>query len=616
MTDTAPAPHSPPPGLGFDTTLGHGPRAATVARRIAFALLYLGTMAGFVYWLWTVLAPGGMAWIEWLILAAFAMTLPWLVLGFCNGLVGLGLMLRGAKGLAAIVPELRAIRDDEPIAARTAILYPIRNEDPARAVARLGMILDSLDATGQGGAFDAFVLSDTSDPAIAAAEEAAFATFRAGLARPERLTYRRRARNTGFKAGNVLDWCDRWGGNYEFMVTLDADSMMPGWKLVRMVRLMAANPSLGILQSLITALPAISAFPRIFQFGMRHGMRTYAYGQGWWQDDAGPYWGHNAVLRVAAFTSHARLPELPGKPPFGGPIMSHDQVEAVMMRKAGYGVRVLPIDAGSYEENPPTLLEFLRRNVRWGQGNLQYFKLLALRGIPPMGRVQFLHAILLYVVGSLWTILAALAALYPFTAAGAHPFPAGSAVLLALAYFALAVSPKLFGYLHTLLDARERAAFGGAGRVLAGIAIEAGHAAVLFPVMAITEIAFITRLLLGWSGGWGSQQRDAHAVAWSEAWRALRWPTIFAWSVLGALAAGAPAALPVAALVLLGPALSVPFAVYTADASVGRWFARSGLCAMPEELAPPPEIAALGLEAVALAPHRDTASAPAAAATA
>ena len=271
-----------------------------------------------------------------------------------------------------VAPHMAAGDTDAPVEGRVAVTMTVRNEAPERALARLVEVRRSLDATGQGHAFDVFVLSDTTDPEIAEAEERLFDTIRPQLG-GLRATYRRRDRNTGFKAGNVRDFLLHAGRDYDFFVPLDSDSLMTGETILKMVRIIEAHPRIGILQSLAVGTPAKSAFARIFQFGMRHGMRSFTMGASWWQGDCGPFWGHNAVIRTMPFRRYCRLPILPGKPPLGGHILSHDQVEAVLMRRAGYEVRVMPNESGSYEDNPPTLMDFTRRDLRWCQGNMQYW---------------------------------------------------------------------------------------------------------------------------------------------------------------------------------------------------------------------------------------------------
>ena len=283
-----------------------------------------------------------------------------------------------------------------------------------------------MDATGEGGAFSYFVLSDTSDPAVGAAEEAAVEAWKAADPDRERILYRRRTDNTGYKAGNVRDFCARWGKDYTLMLPLDADSLMSGDQIVRLVRMMQAHPKIGILQSLVVGMPSASAFARIFQFGMRHGMRSYTMGQAWWVGDCGPFWGHNALVRIKPFHEQCDLPMLPGKPPLGGHVLSHDQVEATLMRRAGYEVRVLPVERGSWEENPPTMLEFARRDVRWCQGNMQYLKLLDLPGLYPMSRFQLVWAILMFIGIPAWTLMIALLPVAAWEGRSVADFPVGS----------------------------------------------------------------------------------------------------------------------------------------------------------------------------------------------
>ena len=342
------------------------------------------------------------------------------------------------------------------------------------------------------------------------------------------VTYRRRAINSGFKAGNIRDFCDRWGADHEYAVTLDADSFIGAEAVLRLVRVMQANPTLGILQTLVIGLPSASAFARLFQFGMRLGMRSYTLGRAWWQGDCGPYWGHNAILRLAPFIAHCRLPQLPRRGPLGGPVLSHDQVEAVLMRRAGYEVRVLPVEGLSFEENPPTLLEFVRRDLRWCQGNMQYWRLLGLPGLKPVSRVQLAFAILMYLGSPAWMAMVALGAVAVALAdrsvapvAGVRP--AAGAPLFAI-ILVMIFAPKIASGLDVLMRRPARQSYGGAALFLLNMACETLFSFLLSPIMALTHTVFLFRLLvLRRSGAWNSQKRESHAVPWRLAWARL-WP--------------------------------------------------------------------------------------------
>ena len=304
-------------------------------RRVFFASATLGTALLALLAMARVLGADGLSPSDWILLGCFAAMLPWNVIGFWNALVGFALLYGSRDPVGRVLPAARSPTTGA-ITERVAIVMPVHNEDPDRVVRHLAETVASLDATGEGAAFEIFLLSDTQDDAIAAAEAVAFARWRDGVRRPERLHYRRRPDNQGQKTGNIWEFLDRHGARFDHMLVLDADSVMSGSAILRLVRVMQAHPEIGILQQLIVGLPNLSPFPRIFQFGMRHGMRAYTVGSAWWQGDCGPYWGHNALIRIAPFMAHCRLPELPGRPPLGGRVLSHDQVEAVLMRAAGW----------------------------------------------------------------------------------------------------------------------------------------------------------------------------------------------------------------------------------------------------------------------------------------
>ncbi len=540
----------------------------------------------------SVLGAGGWTAIDVVLMLCFVVAAPWTVLGFWNSVIGLWLLHGVKDGFERVAPYAAAGDTDAALTERTAVLMTLRNEDPARAFARLRVVKDSVDATGQGEAFGWFVLSDTTDPAVAAAEEAAFAAWRATTSGADRLHYRRRELNTGFKAGNVKDFCERWGADYAFMLPLDADSLMSGASVVRMARIMQAHPRLGILQSLVVGAPTESGFARLFQFGMRHGMRPYTMGQAWWTADCGPFWGHNAYVRIAPFVTECGLPVIPGGPPFGGHVLSHDQVEATLMRKAGYEVRVLPDEGGSWEDNPPTVLEFSRRDVRWCQGNLQYLKLLDLPGLLPISRFQLVWAILMFIGVPAWTLMIALAALKPFeTADLAGGFPAALAVGLYCTFLVMYLAPKLAGFADAALEGTAR--WGGGLRFAAGALAELLFSFLLGAITTFRIAIFMTGLLFGRTVVWNGQARDAHALSWGTAVKGL-WPqTLFGVVVLGLMAWNAPTLALWSLPLTLGFLTAVPFAVLTSSDELGRVLLAARLCAIPEEFDTPAEIAAL-----------------------
>jgi membrane glycosyltransferase len=549
-------------------------------RRRVVAALNLALYAGLLFWLGSLLSHGGWSAIDVAILAAFAIAAPWSVLGASNAALGFWLLHLRRDGVREAAPFLAAGEDDAPLTKRIAVLMTIRNEDAARALARLRAVKESVDHTGEGALFDWFVLSDTNDPGIAAQEEAAFAAWRAEAGmEADRLHYRRRAENRGYKAGNIRDFCERFGAGFEFMVPLDADSLMDGQTILFMARICEAYPRLGILQSLVVGAPSRSAFARMFQFGMRHGMRSYTIGAAWWGGDCGPFWGHNAFVRVAPFLEHCGLPSLKN----GRDILSHDQIEAALMRRAGFEVRALPIETGSFEENPPTLVDFVKRDLRWCRGNMQYIGLWRLPDLLPMSRFQLFWAVSMFIGAPAATALVLLA---PVAAAvAASDFPSGSLKIFYVMFLALQLAPKLAGFADVAVTRGGLRRYGGAPRFFLGAAVELLGSFVIGAATTFNVSLFLVALPFGRSFDWSGQLRDAHGLSLREAASAF-WPhTLFGAALYGVGFAVAPDLLTWSLPVSFGYLAAIPFAVTTASTRVGAYFARMGLFSTPEELA-------------------------------
>ncbi|HEY1246054.1 MAG TPA: glucans biosynthesis glucosyltransferase MdoH [Hyphomicrobiaceae bacterium] len=592
MSDSldASAPGPVPPAQTLTTPAGlQSTGVLARRRRIVFALNAV-TYGAMLWVAALILGAGGWTVVDMVLFAAFAVGLPWTVLGFWNALIGLWLLHCHKDPMAEVAPFAAAGDQPAPIRINTAVFMTVRNEDPGRAILRLKTVKASIDATGEGGAYSYFVLSDTNIPDLACAEEKAVVAWKAADPDADRIVYRRREKNTGFKAGNVRDFCERWGGDFALMLPLDADSLMAGEDIVRLTRMMQAHPKIGILQSLVVGMPTSSGFARIFQFGMRHGMRSYTMGQAWWVGDCGPFWGHNALVRIAPFVERCGLPLLPGKPPLGGHVLSHDQVEATLMRRAGYEVRVLPEERGSWEENPPTMLEFARRDVRWCQGNMQYTRLLDLPGLYPMSRFQLVWAILMFIGIPAWTLMIALLPVAAWQTQGVADFPVGLATGLYVTFFTMYLMPKIAGLLDAMLTRGGVARYGGWLRFAAGAAIELVFSFLQGAVSTIRTSIFMIGLAVGKSVTWGGQSRDAQRLSWAAAAWAL-WPqTLFGALVCGALLATVPAVFWWSLPLTAGYLLAVPFAVLTAHPAFGSALQRLGLCGIPEDFATPGEV--------------------------
>jgi membrane glycosyltransferase len=567
-----------------------------LARRLVFLALVTFTIALLLVLGVLTLAAGGFGVVDVLLLVLFGMTTPWLAVGFWNAAIGFCIMRFARDPSAVVMPQAARTEPPPAIVASTAIVMCVRNEPLERVVRNLATMIEGLHAAGAADRFHVYVLSDTSQPDIAVAEKQSFGGLTHEWEGRLPVTYRRREANTGFKAGNVRDFLERWGDAHDLMVTLDADSLMTAAGILRLVGIMQIDPRLGILQSLVIGMPSTSAFARIFQFGMRLGLRSWTVGSAWWQADCGPYWGHNAVIRVAPFKHHCEIPPLAGHG-----LLSHDQIEAVLMRRGGYDVRVLPEEDLGWEENPPTLIEFLGRDRRWCQGTLQYLFFIGLPGLRFVSRVQLLFAMLMFFGSPAWIGLllvgtAVLATAPTVTAVVDARYGVPLLTLILSMWFA----PKIATMIDVLTRPALRRGFGGAGRFLASVVVETVFSLLLSPIMWVCHTLVLADVPFNRVLGWSEQVRESHAIAWSAALRKL-WPqTVLGGATLAILAILQPAALPFVFVLLAGGlVLAVPLCVVTSWPWLGMAMARLGIGRLPEETAPPAPLRGLALPAAA-----------------
>jgi len=561
----------------MEGSLHTAPGFALRWRRLGFAALVLGSAAALFALMAATLFPAGPDPIGIGMLLLFAVTLPWTTVGFWNAVIGLGLMIFSRDPAGLLVPHLRSIAGNEKIESATALAICIRNEDTARLSRNLNWMLQGLVASGEARWFHLYILSDSNESGVFAAEEALAAALSERFGAALTVTYRRREHSVGFKAGNLRDFCERWGSLHQYAIVFDADSVMTPPAMLRLVRIMQVQPQIGILQTLVTGLPSASPFARIFQFGMRFGMRSHTLGAASWQADCGPYWGHNAILRLAPFIEHCHLPVLPGQPPLGGHVLSHDQLEAVLMRRAGFEVRVLPEEEGSWEENPPSLLEFIRRDLRWCQGNMQYFHFLTMPRLLPVSRCQLALAIAMYAGSPAWLGFMLLGL------ARNAPMRADLGLILFVTTLVMAFAPKLATLFDVLARSASRRAYGGVPRIAAGALLELMFSMLIVPISAVAMTVFVLGLPFGRTIGWGAQQRDAEGIPFAMAARKL-WPQTLFGIIIGVwLWKVAPGAIWYGLPFISGLVGAIPIAMLTASPAVGRALVAIGLCRIPEE---------------------------------
>ncbi|HSU07438.1 MAG TPA: glucans biosynthesis glucosyltransferase MdoH, partial [Acetobacteraceae bacterium] len=482
---------------------------------------------------------------------------------------------------------------------------PTYNESPARVLAGLQSIYDSLIRVNMLHRFDIFILSDTTDPDIWIEEESAFLDLRKRTGGHDRIFYRRRPRNVARKSGNIAEWVGRFGGAYPQMLILDADSIMDGTTLVRLVGAMEQHPDIGLIQTLPIITGGTTLFARLQQFAGRVYGPVIAHGIAWWHGAEGNYWGHNALIRTRAFAEQAGLPSLRGRAPFGGHILSHDFVEAALLRRGGWAVHMVPALGGSYESGPPSLIDLALRDRRWCQGNLQHAAVLPARGLHWISRLHLLTGIGSYVTAPLWLMFLITGILLALQARFVTPayFPAGQslfpqwpvidpvrAMWLFVGTMGLLLAPKLFGCMTVLLHGPTRRGCGGT-RLLAGVMIETVVAGLIAPVVMLTQSIDVASILAGRDAGWSVQRRDDGSLPARAIARRFRFHTILG-LLLGLVAwLVSPFLLLWMLPVVLGLVLAVPLAYFTGMRRIGLALHRHGLLRIPEETAPPAVLA-------------------------
>jgi membrane glycosyltransferase len=575
----------------------------TLRRVMFFGLTVLSSGAATAL-LVDVLAANGVSAIELVGLLLFFGLFTWIAGALWTAIAGFFVELAGhdREGIDLAALEGRKLR------TRTAVVMPIYNEDTLRVEAGLDATWQSLAAQPDSTAFDLFILSDTTDADIAREEEAMWQRFAARHDAAGRVFYRRRIERSGRKAGNVLDFVDRWGANYECMIVLDADSVMSGHCLVTLARAMEARPQLGILQSLPLAMGRESLFARLIQFGSRLQSQMLCCGLAYWQVGDSNYWGHNAIIRIKPFSQFGRLPKLSGRPPLGGEILSHDFVEAAFMRRAGYEIRVLPQLVGSWEEVPANVLDYAARDRRWTQGNLQHARVFFFPGLRPLSRVHLLTGIVSYVSSPMWLALLLLSSVLSAIEAGKRPqyflpglhslpnWPvvrSGEISVLLLVTLVVLLLPKVLGAILAIGNRDARRQYGGAGHLLLGLFVEQLFSMLLAPSMMLFHSTFVTQTLLGRSVSWDAQVRTDRGVTVREALRRQKWHLVFGlvWGLV--MLQIAPQFFWWLTPVLLGLVCSVWLTAWTSRISAGAWFRRRRLLLTPEETEPPPELLAL-----------------------
>jgi membrane glycosyltransferase len=543
--------------------------------------------------MYRVIDVGGVTTLKWALLALFVLNFSWIALAFSSAVVGFVTLLRRRRPPA--LPK--------SLSARTAVVMPIYNEAPSRVFANIQAIYEDVAATGLSESFDWFFLSDSTNPDTWIAEERAFMGIRRRLGPNARVFYRRREKNTSRKAGNIADFVMRWGGAYDHMVVLDADSLMAGSTIVQLAAAMEADPDSGIIQTLPLIINRNTLFARVQQFAARIYGPVIAVGLSEWMGRDGNYWGHNAIIRTEAFARHCGLPDLRGRPPWGGHILSHDFVEAAFVRRAGYAVYMMPTLGGSFEESPPSLIDLSIRDRRWCQGNLQHSRVLIASGFHWASRQHFLTGIFGYLTSPLWLLQLLIGIVIVFQASYFRPeyftsefalfpvwprFDAERSLELFALTMGILLAPKLFGLLVAIYDPETRRGCGGVVMLLISTLFEVVLSALLAPIMMMIQTGHVLHIVFGFDTGWDPQRRDDGSVPFTDIVKRHRsHVAVGALSLIAGLLIS-PSLVAWMSPTIAGLILAIPISWLTSQRWLGLVFRRAGVLMTPEETTTPP----------------------------
>ncbi|MEM9444998.1 MAG: glucans biosynthesis glucosyltransferase MdoH [Verrucomicrobiota bacterium] len=532
-----------------------------------------------------------------------------LVFGFAQALFGFYLVMTQSEMRQISQSIYLSLSKTEQkhlnLSSKTALLFPVYNEDTSRFYAGVETTYRALKKSGHLDAFDIFILSDSTNPNRWIAEEEHWLSLIQKLDAEEKIYYRHRFKNLNQKSGNISDFCRRWGSNYDHMICFDADSLMTTETLLSLVLMMEKNPQVGIIQTSPRIFQGETLFARLQQFANRiHGEISSA-GLNLWQQSGGNYWGHNGIIRMAPFIKYCTLPALPGNSPLGGRVLSHDFVEAALIHKQGYEIWLAHDLEGSYEECPPTLLDFASRDRRWCQGNLQHIWIALFGEIPFANRTHMINGILAYLSAPLWLLFLLMSTLltYSFYVSNLSLLSQPSKlaimpesimlhglIILSLSFVYL-FGPKLFTIIRLLIDPAFAIRFGGFLKASISVLIEVVFFSLLAPLLMLFHSAFVLGTLIGQKVQWNTQNRDSQShTSLTSALAAHGGQTLVGlfWAILAGIINPFLFfwASPIFLSWLFAPLLSI----ITSHHGLGLWFKKQDLLLTPEEVKPCKEI--------------------------
>lgn len=567
-------------------------------RRAVFALASIILSAAGIFTMAKILWIEGLTLLDVSMLILFAATFSWIVIAFLNGLMGFIIQALNRDPI-----DLRRISERQittPIPdTKVAVIMPVYNEQTSRIIAGFESNAREIFDAGMAENFQFYMLSDTTDLDIANTEQLAWSDLMARLPQElkEKCFYRRRQHNTGRKVGNITDFCERWGSYYEYMIILDADSLMTAKCASELVNYIHYNPTAGLIQTVPIPVRQKTFFGRYLQFAAAFNSPMLANGLAFWQTDGANYWGHNAIIRVHAFMNSCGMPAIAGGGPLSGEILSHDFVEAALLRRAGWGCYLVPNVGGSYEEVPADMVEFATRDRRWVQGNLQHLALLKSRSFHRVSRLHFIFGAVAYLTTLLWLLMLTLSTVDaiwrelvvpPFFTSQYQLFPSwpvdNSTMIYSMFYvtIGLLIMPKIFAAI--LVVTKRPNDFGGAFKAINSAMAEFAFSVLIAPIMMVYHSYFVISVFLGRKVGWKTANREGRALSWKESSLRAVLPTALGiiWTSIGLYFA--PQFILWMSPVLVGLLLSAPIIRISSAIGPGLWIKEHGIFTAPSEI--------------------------------
>ncbi|WP_083881832.1 glucans biosynthesis glucosyltransferase MdoH [Paraglaciecola chathamensis] len=592
-------------------------KGKAVRKWIYAVMVFITSITG-SWMMYEIFSESGITTLEVVLLILFSITFLWISAAFWSACIGFILQIFDIDPLK-LSRNKHFVGQTENVVLkdRHAVVMPVYNEDTNRIMAGFEACLLDMERTGQLEHFDFYMLSDTQDPDMAQAELTAWNALcqRVGVL-SENIYYRRREKNLHRKVGNLADFCQRWGYQYESMIVLDADSIMTGECMLTLVKAMQQNPMSALIQTVPIPVRSQTLFGRFLQFASCLYCPMLATGQAFWQTDSANYWGHNAIIRVDAFIQHCGLPTLKGKAPFGGDILSHDFVEAALLRRAGWDVLLLADLEGSYEEIPSNIIDYATRDRRWVQGNIQHLGIINGKGLHTVNRLHFLFGALAYMSSLVWLVMLVLSTIDAvvrattdtvFFASNYSLFPSWPVVkteyiiTLISATVIMLLGPKLLGAIVALVRRREQ--FGGGLALMSGALIEAVIAIIIAPLMMFYHAYFVLNVLVGKNVSWDAQGREGRMVPWKEAFK-----RTWAASAIAIIWGGITLSLtPILfwwlAPVLLGLLMAAPIIRFSSSLYLGKLSRSLGMFVSPSEVEEVPALSRLRIRLANMQPQ-------------